>query len=368
MADDPGTAGAVQSVWDRVLATDRFIRLHQLFFSSLCVLLGAASVRRELTIGELSALLGVMLCFHIYTYVVNDVIDLPIDRTQPQRQHDPLVRGTIRPWQALLFALAQPALTIPLTMWLGATWRAHVTLAGGFVLMGAYNLWGKRCPFPPLMDAVQGLAWASLAVYAALAFGTELTTLTWVVASWLAVFTLFFNGIHGPLRDFTNDFARGARTTAIFLGARPAHGSTEIYFPFAVGAYASVVLALLIGISTAVMIRNDFGYGPFAWTITTVSVGALNLIVLLLHPKVVRPARGKDLAWRLQLYVVALSLPVAFVAYASAKVSIVLLLLNALALVLFGCTPAVLRWTWLTTRSVRVVDEKRLSVGVPRAS
>jgi 4-hydroxybenzoate polyprenyltransferase len=253
-------------------------------------------------------------------------------------------------------------------MWLGGTWRAHVTLAAGFALMGAYNLWGKRCPFPPVTDAIQGLAWGSLAIYAAQALGIEPNPLTWMVAAWVVVFTLFFNGIHGPLRDFTNDFTRGARTTAIFFGARPARDSGGVYFPASVAIYASLVLTLLIGISAALMIRNDFGYGPVVWTVSTISVGALNLIAVMLHPKVVRPrGAGGDLAWRLQLYLMAISLPVAFAARGGAEVWVVLLVLNATSLVLFGCTPSVVQWTWLTIRSAtRPAEERGSPAGVVR--
>src|SRR5262245_47882898 len=187
--------------WQLVLAVDRFVRLHQLFFTGMWPLLGAASVRRDFRSAELGALLAVISCYLIFAAVLNDVVDLPVDRSDPTRRDHPLVRGSIRPWQALSFALVQPLFTVPLTVWLGGSMRAHAMLATSFVLMGAYNVWGKRCPFPPLTDALQGLAWASLTLYAPFALGVDPTPLTWSVAAYVAVFTLFFNGIHGSLRD-----------------------------------------------------------------------------------------------------------------------------------------------------------------------
>jgi 4-hydroxybenzoate polyprenyltransferase len=338
-------------LWGYVLDLDRLVRLHQLFFTAVWLLLGAASVRPDLSASELAALLVVMLCFHVYTYVLNDVIDLPIDRTQPQRRDDPLVRGSIRPSTALLIALIQPVLTVPVTMWLGGGLEAHVTLAFGFAMMGAYNLWGKRCPFPPLTDVIQGFAWGSLAIYAAYALGARPNTLTWLVAGYVTVFALFFNGIHGSLRDLGNDFVRGARTTAIFFGARPGSGVGDAYVPRAVVVLASLVLAALIGLVGLVMARNDFGYSPREWAATTAAVAGLSLYAAILHPRVVYP-RGPawDVAWRLQLYVVAISLPVAFAAH-SIGVALVLLSLNVLALSLFGCSAAVARWAWLTLQT-----------------
>jgi 1,4-dihydroxy-2-naphthoate octaprenyltransferase len=219
-----------------------------------------------------------------------------------------------------------------------------------------------------LTDAVQGLAWGSLAVYATQALGSEPNVLTWMVAAYVAVFTLLFNGIHGSLRDLGTDFASGARTTAILLGARPARDNEDAHVPTALAVLAWSILATLIAISAVLMLRNDFGYAPTVWTATTIVVGALNLFALGLHPRVVRPrGPGWNMAWRLQLYLVAMSLPVAFVAYASVKVSLVLIVLNIVALVLFGSTPPVVRWAWLAISSaVRPVDGKRLATRIPR--
>jgi 1,4-dihydroxy-2-naphthoate octaprenyltransferase len=188
-----------------------------------------------------------------------------------------------------------------------------------------------------------------------------------MVAAYVAVFTLFFNGIHGSLRDLENDFASGARTTAIFLGARPARDDEDAHVPTALAVLASSILAGLIGISAVLMLRNDFGYGPTVWTATTIAVGALNLFAVVLHPRVVRPrGPGWDMAWRLQLYLVAMSLPVAFVAHASVDVLFALIILNVLALLLFGCTSAVTRWAWLAIGSaIRPADGKRPATGIP---
>jgi 4-hydroxybenzoate polyprenyltransferase len=367
VSNDRSPVRAPRRAWEWLLTADRFVRIHFLSFSALWPLLGATSVSPRITAGELFALLGVTFCFHLYTMLLNDVIDLPIDRTQPKRQQDPLVRGTIQPWQVLAIALVQPLLTVPMTIWLGGTLRAHVTLAGGFVLMGAYNLWGKRCRFPPLTDAIQGLAWASLAIYAAQALGAAPNALTWMVAAYIAGFTLLFNGVHGSLRDLGNDFASGARTTAIVLGARIDARRGVPQVPRALAVYASCVLIGLIAIQAAVLFRNDFGYGPVVWAGTALAVGALNVLIVLLHPKVVHP-RGSDWesAFRLHLFVVMMGLPAAFVPYAGANVLFTLIVLNALALVFFGSTPAIAAWAWSSMRAgMRLPQRKAFVTGIP---
>lgn len=211
----------MHSPWTRLRAVDRFVRLHFFGFTALLLLLGAASVIPDPPLGRLLLLLGVGLCFHDFAYVFNDVIDLPVDRTHPDRQLDYLVRGVITPGQALVFCFLQIPLAVGLALWAGAGADALICLSLGFVLMTVYDLWGKKCPIPPLTDLAQGIAWGSLSVFAALTLAAHVNWWTWVAALHGAMFIFLINGVHGGLRDLDNDLARGRSTTASYLGARP---------------------------------------------------------------------------------------------------------------------------------------------------
>ena len=208
------------SIVNRLWHIYRFIRFSALGATAILPLLGAASVAPRIEPALLLGLLAAALLFHCFAYVLNDVIDLPIDRLEPQRATFPLVRGMVSPAQALAFALAQVPLAFALTAWLGGGPAAFGALALAFALMTVYNLWGKRAPFPPLTDLAQGLGWAALVVYGAALAGPP-TPLTAALAAFEVVFILLINGVHGPLRDLANDLRCGARTTAILLGARP---------------------------------------------------------------------------------------------------------------------------------------------------
>ncbi|MCG8454961.1 MAG: UbiA prenyltransferase family protein, partial [Holophagales bacterium] len=222
----PGRSPLLGALRRPLRTLDRFVRLHFLGFSTMLVLLGVASVAAEPGWIQLAGILAVAFCFHNFAYVLNHVIDLPVDRSHPARQDDYLVRGTIRPWQALAFALLQ----IPLAAGIHAFLVAGASSAGkppllvllaGFGLMAVYDLWGKSCPVPPLTDLAQGLGWASLALYGAMAMGGPPNVLTWTAVAMGTGFILLINGVHGGLRDLSNDLDRGRRTTAIFFGSRP---------------------------------------------------------------------------------------------------------------------------------------------------
>jgi 4-hydroxybenzoate polyprenyltransferase len=370
MTTTSNLARTARRAWNWILAIDRFVRLYLVFFTATCVLLGAASIPHDLTIGQLSALLGVTLCFHIYTYTFNDVVDLSIDRINPARRQDLLVRGALTPGQVLLIAFVQPLLAILLTASLGAGAAAYVTLAAAFVLMGAYNVWGKRYRFPPLTDAIQGLAWGSLTIYAAQAIGAAPTALTWIVAAYLTVFTLLFNGIYGPFRDLASDFAAGAKTTAIVFGARPASAGRGRYVPRILSAYAWCILVILVGMNAVLITRNDFHYSTLVWIATACIVSALNVWAVLLQPEVLHPRESAaDVAWRLQMYILISVVPIAFFAHAGTGILVALAFLNAFALVLFDCTSAVTRWLWGIIGAVRhlVHEEHRAPARITHA-
>jgi hypothetical protein len=201
---------------------------------------------------------------------------------------------------------------------------------------------------------MQGVAWGSLTIYAAFALGLEPNAVTWLVGAYAVAYTLFMNGIHGGLRDLANDFARGARTTAIFLGARPApddgdnranRANHDPYVPAGVTIFASAALLAQIAIAALLMMRNDFGYGQIGYTITAVSATAFAAASLALMPIVMKPYGGAwDLAFRLQIYLVLMILPILFIGAANGASLALAALLKAFSLAPLEWTIRIPQW------------------------
>jgi 4-hydroxybenzoate polyprenyltransferase len=277
-----------EGCWRVLEAVDRFVRLHFLCFSSWLVLLGAASTPARPGAAAVAGLLAVAFCFHLYSYVSNDVVDLPVDRTQPSRANDPLVTGAVRPWQALALALAQLPLALALNLWLDGGLRGAAVLVAGFALMAVYNLWGKRSFLPPLTDAAQGVAWGSLALYGAIVAPGPPTLLTAVVCGTGAGFILLINGVHGGLRDLDNDLAAGKRTTSIFFGARPQPGSA-IRVPAGLKVFGWAVQIGLVALWVLPFADNAFGYGAATWWTALAAAVLLSAVNLRYMAWVFRP-------------------------------------------------------------------------------
>ena len=245
----------------RLIDLDRFIRLHYVGYPWLLVLLGAAFATagppRAATVG---GLLIVALCFHVYSCVLNDVLDLEIDRTQVRRQKDPLVRGAIERGTAHAFALLQLPIIALLTHLLSPGWAPLGLMAAACLLMGAYNRWGKRCPLPPLTDAVQGAAWGTLALYGAWMAG-GISPMAWAVFAYGAGFMTLINGIHGGLRDLSNDLRCQRHNTARLLGAEAdPHDPYRVRSTWRVVAFAFIIQTAMLGLLAWILYRDALPY------------------------------------------------------------------------------------------------------------
>lgn len=281
-----------------------FIRFPALSFTAVLPLLGAASVTMHLSPAQVLALVAVAVMFHIFAYVLNDVVDLPLDRIDVWRTDYPLVRQSVQPERALLVALVQVPLVFVATAAMGASLAAHAALAAAVALMTVYDLWGKRCPVPLVTDAVQATAWCGLMLYGALSAGTP-GSVTALLAAHLFVYVMMINGIHGSVRDLASDWRGGARTTAIYLGARPReHGG--VVLPRRFVAYAWSLQGALVGITLARLLRSAStggeGVGPVVWT----SSLGLTLAAVLVPAVAVRfAAHGPKLGLAGTLHLVA---------------------------------------------------------------
>ncbi len=136
---------------------DNLVRLHQLGFVTLWPLLGLASVSGW-SFTRFVGLVAVMLFFNTFGVVLNDIVDVPVDRSSPYKNQYPLVRGDLTRRQAVGIVLLQ--LPCGLVAHLTAGFPAHVLwwLVAATICMTLYDLWSKTCRAPLVMDAMLALS------------------------------------------------------------------------------------------------------------------------------------------------------------------------------------------------------------------
>ena len=241
---------------------DLYLTLHiaPMGFTLSLPLLGVASSGVAPTPRAIAALLAIGAAFHLFAYGLNDLIDLPLDRTEPQRSDDPLIRGVITPATLAMIAMAQLPIALGIAWYIDLPVRGVVALLAAFAGLAAYNMWGKRCPAPWLTDAIQGVGWGSL-LFVGAATSDTTSAATFGLLAAILLYIQLINGVHGSLRDLPNDFRRGARTTAIALGARP--NGAGVVIPRALVVYAALLHGMLLLI-VAMCVRGSTPTVQFA--------------------------------------------------------------------------------------------------------
>ena len=221
----------------RLQAVAQLTRAPLFAVTFMFVLLGVAGSSGEVPASDLALILVASIGFHVAVYVVNDIVDLPIDRTEPRRATSPLVLGTVTPGRMAVVAAAAAVVGVGTAA--VVAWSAGVAMACATGLLIVYDVWGKRCALPPLTDLVQGLGWAALLASGSLAGGGTTATTAWLGA-YVVVAILLVNGVHGAVRDLANDQRYGARTTARFLGAS-VDASGAFHLPVRLWVYGVVL-------------------------------------------------------------------------------------------------------------------------------
>jgi len=273
-------------------AIQRFVRATFFGFTSMLVLLGAGVVNPDPEASVIAVLLIVALNFHVFGYVHNDVVDLHVDRTAPMRERDPLVTGGIRPAQALALAFVQIPISFVLTFAVAKSWHAPALLLLGYVATVVYNLYGKRCRVPITTDAIQGVAWISIALYGSSLVG-EINALSVVVAAFGFGFIFLINGVHGGLRDLENDLRHRRVTTAIFLGARPID-HFRVRSTLRLQTFAAVPLLIMIGSQGLALLSARLDYAPLTEVLVVTGFGVAVGLNLWLWWEVVRAEQANE--------------------------------------------------------------------------
>ncbi len=225
-----------------------FLRLSTLSFTLLLPLLGAMSGQHELNGQIILLLLPIGLTFHIFAYVLNDVVDLRVDRSEPLRSDSPLVQGKVTPRLALWFALSQAPLAFAIALVAGVSLLALTMLCAAFLLLALYDLFGKRCTIPLLTDFIQAAGWCALLLFGTFAAAPTINGDIIYLVVYVLIYVLLINGVHGAVRDLANDLAQQARTTAIWFGARPAN-ATGVQLPVWFIAYAFLLQCTMVAVA-----------------------------------------------------------------------------------------------------------------------
>jgi len=167
------------------------------------------------------------------TYLLNDVVDLEDDRTNPRRQNSPLVRGLVGRREAVGWVVGIQGVALLLAIYI--SWEFCLTILVLSALTTIYSVPPFRCKARAGWDLLfqagaMGLliplsGWVIVRPFAGTPWWFYLhQTLAW--ASPLCLVMLY---------DLPTDRARGIRTTAVCLGSRRMVGLSLLLLAISLG-------------------------------------------------------------------------------------------------------------------------------------
>ncbi|MEM2977539.1 MAG: UbiA family prenyltransferase [Thermoplasmata archaeon] len=184
---------------------------------------------------------------HIYGFVLNDYLDMKIDRLSEDLKERPLVSGSVSPGAALAFALSGLGLMLGLGWAMVAGYpRAFVVLLIAVLLATIYNLISKHLPG---MDIFVASAVFFLCVFGAVTVARDIlyvSRLAWIVCGLGGLQVLFMNVVAGGLKDIDHDSRGGARTLAVAMGCRVVGRDNRLEIPGFFRALAYTIQLLFI--------------------------------------------------------------------------------------------------------------------------
>lgn len=257
----------------------RFLRFEYLAFALLLPQIGAASAAASVTATHIAGLVAASLAFHIYISLLNDLIDLPLDRTNPGRKNYPLVKGTIKPWQAWIVTVTMIPSLIGLTVWSGGSAAAFGAMSVTVGLMTIYDVWGKKTRVPPLIDLIQGVGFGAMALFGADIAG-EVNALSWLLFAWIVAWMVLANFL-GGMRDLREDHRFGVCTTPILFGMK--HEGERLAIPRWVPGYTYALQGAMTALALMMLLSDGLGHGTVLRAVliaVTMVMGGVALFLL----------------------------------------------------------------------------------------
>ena len=249
-------------------------RLFNMGLTGVAPVLGALAMWN---VGTLTPLKLVILFIigglaHSYGFVLNDVIDIKVDKLSKDLIARPLVRGSITRKRAAFFAVSCMIGSFLLSLVFFSELRSYIflilILLLAYFIATVYDIASKKYPG---MDLFVAGAVFFLILFGASTIGTP-TMLAYIVALIGGLQVLFMNMINGTIKDIDHDKEGSANTIAIRLGANIHAGVIALPLFFKTTGY-------LIEIGRMLLIFIPFT--PFVTPSLHLSLWQIALLVIL---------------------------------------------------------------------------------------
>jgi len=232
-----------------ILAYLRLSRLQTAAVTAVTPLIGSLLMgQRDIMVLSLLFLIGFF--YHIYGFVLNEYIDVDVDRKSIDLQTKPLVSNQITKRSAIVLSLSAAACCCLLTLYFSPAIQPLALLLLALLLGGIYDILGKRIPGS---DFILGLSFFFMCLMGASTVSDTFTTVTYIVCSIYFIHIVFNNAVEGGLKDVDHDTAAGAKTLATRLGVRIQDNTLFVTRPFVLFSWS--IKMIFIGLIVSLWLQ-----------------------------------------------------------------------------------------------------------------
>ena len=159
--------------------------------------------------------------YHIYGFVLNEYIDIDVDKKSSDLKKKPLISGIVPKSHALFIALFSAVFACILTFFFFFAVLPILFLIFALIFGGIYDIFGKKIPGS---DFILGLGLFFLCLMGASTMNYGYSTLVYIVCFIYFVHISFNNSVEGGLKDVDHDHLAGAKTLATRMGVSVENG------------------------------------------------------------------------------------------------------------------------------------------------
>ena len=193
-------------------------------------------------------LLGVVFTigvfYHVFLYVLNDYIDLEVDKKSKDLQRKPLVSGAIPKQNALILTGFAIVMMYILTIAFFPYIQSLLALSFAVLLGFIYDCFGKK--MPGVADFVMAGSLAATFLFGASTVSNPFSMIVYLTFLIILFFTVYGNAVEGGLKDVDHDYLGGAKTLATTMGVKVEDGRLLMTKKFAFFSWSVEIISFIL--------------------------------------------------------------------------------------------------------------------------
>ena len=253
----------------------RLIRPQGAASTGVIVIIGYLIMMGPRNLLNLSILFIIGVLSHIFTFVLNEYVDIRVDKKSQYLKEKPLVSGAIPKNHPLYIALLSCVCAYALTIIFFRSLFPILFLSLALLSGGIYDMIGKKIPASDVLIA-GGCFFGCL--FGASTVSIHFTNLVYIISLSAFIFLVFCNAVIGGLKDADHDSLAGAKTTATRMGVKVVDGKTIIPFKFKAFSYALELIFIILIVLA--IIQPEISLWPSEEYLILIIMAILTVIIL----------------------------------------------------------------------------------------